>query len=84
MADKPKNKELEALMNLLDEPNEDIFQAIRDRIFAHGKEAVPVLESAWENTFDPLIQHRIEDLIHLIQFENLKKEMHEWSEYRSS
>ena len=81
MTDKSKNRELEALMNLLDEPNEDIFQAIRDRIFAHGKEAVPVLESAWENTFDPMIQHRIEDLIHLIQFENLKKEMHEWSEY---
>jgi hypothetical protein len=47
------NKELEALMNLLDEPNEDIFQAIHDRIFAHGKEAVPVLEHAWENSFDP-------------------------------
>jgi len=68
-------------MNLLDEPNENIFQAIHDRIFAHGREAVPVLEHAWENTFDPLIQHRIEDLIHQIQFEYLKKELHEWAEY---
>jgi regulator of sirC expression with transglutaminase-like and TPR domain len=68
-------------MNLLDEPNDNIFQAIHDRIFAHGREAVPVLEHAWENTFDPLIQHRIEDLIHQIQFEDLKKELHEWAEY---
>ena len=76
-----RNKELEALMNLLDEPNDDIFQTIHDRIFAHGREAVPVLEHAWENTFDPMIQHRIEDLIHQIQFEDLKKELHEWAEY---
>jgi len=75
------NKELEALMNLLDEPNEDIFQAIHDRIFAIGKDAVPVLEHAWENSFDPLIQHRIEDLIHQIQFGDLKKELHQWSQF---
>jgi regulator of sirC expression with transglutaminase-like and TPR domain len=75
------NKELNALMNLLDEPNEDIFRAIRDRIFAHGKVAVPVLEHTWENTFDPMIQHRIEDLIHQIQFENLKKELHDWAQF---
>jgi regulator of sirC expression with transglutaminase-like and TPR domain len=77
----PKNKELNALMHLLDEPNEDIFQAIHDRIFAHGKEAVHVLETTWENSFDPLIQHRIEELLHQIQFQELKKEMQMWSEF---
>jgi regulator of sirC expression with transglutaminase-like and TPR domain len=75
------NKELDALMHLLDEPNEDIFRAIHDRIFAHGREAVPALEHAWENTFDPQIQHRIENLVHKIQFESLKKELREWSEF---
>jgi regulator of sirC expression with transglutaminase-like and TPR domain len=76
-----KNKELKALMSLLDEPDEGIFQAIHDRIFAYGREAVPVLESAWENAFEPLIQHRIEELIHQIQFEALKLDMKEWSEF---
>jgi regulator of sirC expression with transglutaminase-like and TPR domain len=74
-------KELEALMSLLDEPSEDIFQAIRDRIFAYGEAAIPVLEHTWENTFDPAIQHRIEELIHLIQFDNLKHELHQWAEF---
>jgi regulator of sirC expression with transglutaminase-like and TPR domain len=68
-------------MSLLDEPDEGIFQAIRDRIFAHGMEAVPVLESAWENAFDPLIQHRIEELVHHIQFEGLKHDMGEWAQF---
>jgi regulator of sirC expression with transglutaminase-like and TPR domain len=81
VTDNLKNKELEALISLLDEPNEDIFKAVYDRIFAHGKEAVPVLESVWENAFDPLIQHRIEDLIHHIQFANLKKDLNEWSQF---
>jgi regulator of sirC expression with transglutaminase-like and TPR domain len=81
MTETPRNTELEALISLIDEPDEEIFRTIRDRIFAHGTEAVPVLEHLWENTFDPTIQHRIEDLIHVIQFENLKKEMNEWSQF---
>jgi regulator of sirC expression with transglutaminase-like and TPR domain len=81
MTEKSKKTELEALISLMDEPDEEIFRTIRDRIFAHGREAVPVLEHLWENTFDPTIQHRIEDLIHVIQFENLKKEMNEWSQF---
>lgn len=81
MTENSKNTELEALISLIDEPDEEIFRTIRDRIFVHGKEAVPVLEHLWENTFDPTIQHRIEDLIHVIQFENLKKEMNEWSQF---
>jgi regulator of sirC expression with transglutaminase-like and TPR domain len=80
MATANKNKELEALISLLDEPDEGVFQAIYDRIFNYGKEAVAVLENAWENAFDPIIQHRIEDLIHHIQFENLKKELRDWSD----
>jgi regulator of sirC expression with transglutaminase-like and TPR domain len=81
MVKNQENSELTALMSLLDEPNDDIFQAIHDRIFAHGMEAVPVLEHAWENTFDTEIQHRIEDLIHQIQFEDLKKDLRQWAEF---
>jgi regulator of sirC expression with transglutaminase-like and TPR domain len=81
MKQKSKNNELEALVRLLDEPNEEIYQTIRERIFAHGKEAVPILQNAWENAFEPMIQHRIEELIHQIQFENLKKELNEWSQF---
>jgi len=82
MTDKTKNKELDALISLLDEPDEGIFQTIRDRIFAHGKEAVPALETVWENAFEPVLQHRIEELIHLIQFDNLKRELNNWSQYQ--
>jgi len=82
MDDKAKNKELQALISLLDEPDEDIFRTIRDRIFAHGIHAVPILESVWESSFDPIIQHRIEELIHQIQFDNLRHELNNWSQFK--
>ena len=82
MEDISKNKELQALINLLDEPDEKIYGAIRDRIFAHGLEAVPFLESVWESSFDPVIQHRIEDLIHHIQLDDLKHEIKNWSQFK--
>lgn len=78
---KTENKELEALIRLLDEPDEDIFLTIRDRIFAYGLNAVPLLENVWENAFDPLVQHRIEELIHNLQFGELKKELSRWAQY---
>jgi regulator of sirC expression with transglutaminase-like and TPR domain len=77
-----ENKELQALISLLDEPDEEMFRAIRDRIYAHGLQAVPLLESVWESSFDPIIQHRIEDLIHEIQLDDLKVELNSWSQFK--
>lgn len=73
-----KNKELNALIRLLDEPNDDIYGAVRDKIFSYGPLAIPSLEDAWENSFDHLIQSRIEELIHLIQFESVKEDLAKW------
>ena len=79
-----ENKELGALISLMDEPNEEIYGAIKQRIFGYGTLAVPLLESAWENSFDPVIQHRIEDLVHHIQLDDLKHGLKEWSQFYSN
>lgn len=83
MAAKEINKELEALISLLDEPNESIYRTIREKIFSYGAAAIPSLESAWENSFNPDIQHRIEEIIHSIQREELKKDFISWSQEQS-
>ena len=41
-------KELDALVSLIDEPNEDMFSQIRNKVLAYGNQAIPVLEEAWE------------------------------------
>ena len=83
MATRDENKELSALISLLDEPDEKVYHTIREKIFSYGPAAIPPLESAWENSFNPDIQHRIEDIIHRIQREGLKRDLVKWSEDKS-
>lgn len=73
--------QLEALISLLDEPDQGSFVKVRDRIFAYGASAVPLLEDAWENTFDNSIQRRIEDIIHNIQYDQLFLDLTQWVHY---
>lgn len=73
--------QLEALISLLDEPDSGSFFKIRDQIFAYGTRAVPMLETAWEHTFDSTLQHRIEEIIHNIQFDQLFLDLTQWAHY---
>ncbi len=70
-------------MDLLDEPNEEIFVAVRDKIYTYGPAAIPILEHVWENSFDPFIQHRIEEIIHAIEQDELKRELKNWSQFKN-
>ncbi len=80
--DRPtKNSELDALIRLLDEPNEEVFLQIRDKLVFYGLEAIPVLESVWDNSFDNLIQCRIEEIIHDIQQNHLARELADWRQH---
>ena len=54
--------QLLALISLLDEPDSGVFVKVRDEIYSYGAQAVPMLESAWETTFDSFLQKRIEDI----------------------
>ncbi len=83
MGAKDENKELQALISLLDEPDESVYQAVREKIFSYGPDAIPSLEFAWENSFNPDIQHRIEDIIHTIHREKLKKDLAHWAEEKN-
>lgn len=84
MNDIQGNKEFTALINLLDEPDNSAFGAIREKIFSFGKEAIPSLEKAWENSFNNLVQERIEDIIKKIQLTNLEFEFTNWLQLGSS
>ena len=83
MASRKKNelslKEVIALITLLDDPDEDIYTQVKDRFVVLGPPAIPHLETAWENSFDAIMQKRIESIIHTIQFEALEKAMSVWA-----
>jgi regulator of sirC expression with transglutaminase-like and TPR domain len=80
----PENKELNALVNLLDEPDEKVFDSIREKIHSYGKEAIPYLEKALEINFDNFTQERAGAIIRNIQQAELSVEFTNWMNTSSS
>lgn len=79
-----ENKALGALLNLLDEPDEKAFELIRNSILKFGTDAIPQLEKRLENSFDPLIQGRIEDMVGTLRRESLYVDFVNWVNLGSS
>jgi regulator of sirC expression with transglutaminase-like and TPR domain len=87
MANKRKQemslREVIALITLLDDPDEMIYSQVKERFVTLGLPAIPHLETAWENSFDAIMQKRIETIIHTIQFEALQRALKAWAEEES-
>ncbi|HXH18895.1 MAG TPA: transglutaminase family protein [Chitinophagales bacterium] len=73
-----EHKELNALLSLLDDPDREVFNHVSGRLLSYGSRIIPTLENAWESSFDPLLQERIESIIHRIQFDCLTHEFSQW------
>lgn len=74
------DRELKALVSLLDDEDDQIVNQIIDKIRSLGKDVIPFLESEWETNFNPSVQRRIEELIHDLQYELLKDRIKDWYE----
>lgn len=74
---------LQALIALMDDPDEQVYAHVRDRVLEIGPAAIQELQTSWEESdLGLLFQSRIENLIHEIQFEQCKTELTSW--YASS
>lgn len=78
--------ELKALINLLDDPDEEVFTHVKARLMNLGDKIIPMLESVWEmgDPFNNLVQTRIENIIHDIQFTNIKNAIINWAQNESN
>lgn len=72
------SSELNALVSLLDDSDFEVRNHVRDRILSLGTEIIPFLEKKWENSFNPEIQKEIEELVHDLQFSQLKQRLEHW------
>jgi regulator of sirC expression with transglutaminase-like and TPR domain len=70
--------EVNSLIRLLDDPDQEIYTHVHDKLFSYGAEAIEYLESAWEQAFDSIQQERIANLVHEIQFGIVKNDLHLW------
>jgi len=73
-----ENKEISALFHLIDDPDDEVFTSVTERIISHGRAIIPNLENLWENSPDENVQERIEMIIHKLHFRDLVEEFTDW------
>lgn len=72
--------EMNALFTLIDDPDQEVYSTVSEKIVGFGRSIIPNLENLWENTPHEDVQERIEDIIHRLQFSDLYNEMQDWKE----
>ncbi|TBR18206.1 MAG: hypothetical protein EPO57_07840 [Chitinophagaceae bacterium] len=73
-----KSKEVAALFSLIDDPDEEVFVTVSEKIIGYGKNIIPNLEQLWETIPNEGIQQRIEQLIHRLHYRDLIEEFKQW------
>ena len=73
-----EEKELKALVSLLDDDDSQVVSHVEKKILSIGTSIIPLLELEWESSFNPKAQERIEELIHILQYELVKKRLKKW------
>jgi len=77
------DKKLQALITLLDDPDDSVFRIIEQELLKEDTKIIEKLEQIWETSLDELIQSRIENLIQQIQFNDTKKQIKKWSSQKT-
>ncbi|WP_028981809.1 transglutaminase-like domain-containing protein [Sporocytophaga myxococcoides] len=74
------NKKIKALISLLDDEDTEVLLHVEKEILALGEGIIPFLENEWENNFNPIVQKRIEELIHTVHYDLLKVRLAAWKD----
>lgn len=73
------DKEINLLLQLVDDPDHEVYDTVAAKLLHYGKDIIPRLEQVWESTADEALQERMELLIHRVHFNDLQEEFLEWS-----
>lgn len=73
------NNKLKALISLVEDPDEEVFSHVRERILEFGTEVISLLENSWmERDLGDQFRDRIADIIRDIQLEDVKRRLVVW------
>ena len=71
---------IEAMIKLLDDPDEEIFSVVRQKLFDEGVSVIKRIEDTWEHSSNTVIQKRIEELTRQIQTNYVSEEIKTWAQ----
>lgn len=73
-----ETREISALFTLIDDPDQEVFSTVCNKIVDLGRAIIPNLEHLWENTLSEDVQERIELLIHKLHYKDLTADFSDW------
>lgn len=73
-----ETKEIKALLQLIDDPDVEVYKSVEEKIFSYGSEIIPTLENYWISLESADTQERINDLINRLQFKEIEDGFYEW------
>ena len=79
-----KRNKIQALINLLDDPDLQVFEMVEKELLKENFNIIPALEEKWENSFDINCQERIENLIEILQFKQTRGMLKQWLESKEN
>jgi len=72
-------KELDAVIRLLDDPDDIVYKAVEKKILSTGASIIPALENAWMASGDnKLVQSRIENIVPKLESDTLINLFTQW------
>ena len=71
-------KEIDALLRLIDDPDQEVYDTVQHKLLQYGSPVIPHLENLWQQSVSDYVQERIEMIIHRIHFLELKRELYAW------
>ena len=74
------SNEINALLNLIEDPDEQVFKSITNKFISFGNDAIPILEEFSQLTDDPVQTEKIGFIMDSVSIHILKKELLEWKE----
>ena len=76
-----KQSEIKALISLLDDEDCEVLNHVETKIRSMGDTVIPYLEDRWEeSSLSPLMQKKLEDLIHDLQYNAFFDRLLNWRE----
>lgn len=74
-----KQSEIKALVSLLDDEDYEVLNHVETKIRSMGDTIIPYLEDRWEeSSLSPLMQKKLEDLIHDLQYNAFYDRLLNW------
>jgi len=74
-------KELDSLIFLLEDPDTDIYNNVRERLVSYGSSVLEKLESTAEFSNNELVNKRVGEILTHIRFEDLQQKFQEWLDF---